>query len=315
MYSEEWKIEELAELQASRFTRAQVAELADNPGALVQRRLRNRAWRRQTSRVLALAGAPKGPVGEIWTAHLHVGSDTVVSHHSAAVLHGFPGVPAAAPTLTLPDGCHRRYAAGRLLQRGDLDAMDLCIVDGRAVTNVARTLADLSPELSRPRLDALIDHAVQERLVTMTQLRAVLDRLLRPGKLGLEPLTDLVADRLPGDAVEQTRLERELTWVVRLAGLTDGVAQFPAPGRPGDPTGFVDRAWPELRWIVEADGRRWHERQRTMRSDRARDRAASSLGWLITRFTYDDLVRAAEASADDLRAIHAQRIIDVGRPG
>jgi very-short-patch-repair endonuclease len=307
MHATDLAIQEIATRQAGRFTRAQVRSLDPHAAGTIARRLRSGRWHRLTRRVLCLAGAPVEGLGPtLWTSHLHVGLDSVVAGRSALALHGWPGLRPGAPTLAVPAGSHRRAEGIDIRQVTDLAPEHVVRIDGLPVTSVARTLVDLAGEVSAPRLDHLLDHAVLTRLVTVAELGELVGQLRRPGKAGLTPMAAALGRRLPGPGIEQGRLERRLTEVVRRAGIGDGVAQFPHPGRV-DSRELADRAWPEAMLLVEADGRTWHDRQTAFTIDRRRDREAAVAGWVTVRFTWQDLWDGIEQSAAQLRAIHEQR--------
>lgn len=312
MYDWEHDLETLAVGQRGRFTRAQVRGFSDSAPAVTQRRIRSRRWRRLTSRVLAFPGVPVDELGDLWTAHLHVGPDSVLSHLSAARIHELPSIPPTPPTLTVPDGSNRRYRSGRLYQRNDLQTLDVVDASGLPVTSVARTLVDLAATFRRIRLEPLVDHVIGERMASIGDLRETVGAVARPGKRGVPAMSAILEDRLPGDAVEASVLERTLTAALRQAGLAAGTAQYEAPGGPGDRSGLVDRAWPHLRWVVEADGRRWHAREAAMAADRARDRAAASVGWQVTRFTHHELTQQIDGAVEDLMRIWRRRHVDLG---
>jgi very-short-patch-repair endonuclease len=71
--------------------------------------------------------------------------------------------------------------------------------------------------------------------------------------------------------------------------------------------GRVDFAYPEIRLIIELDGRAWHSTLEAFESDRMRDNHAQLAGWRVLRITYRmlkdnpqmvrDLVRRALSSA------------------
>lgn len=300
-------IEKTAARQLGRFTRAQVRAV-DPSRAVVHTRLRSGRWRRLSSKVLCLEGAPSGPVADLWTAVLHAGPGSVVSHTSAAALLGLPSVPDRGPRLLVPNGRHLRSELFRAHQTRDLTPREIVTVGGLPVTSMPRTLIDLAPEVSTPRLEGWLDHATSERAMHPMELADLLDDLHGPGKAGLAPLVALVGDRLPGPGVEQGRLERALTAVVRRAGIGAGIAQHPHPGRFVG-RGLVDRAYPQARLILEADGRRWHERRQANVVDLRRDRAAAAEGWLTVRFVHEDLVRAPEPTAEEIRLIYRQRMM------
>jgi very-short-patch-repair endonuclease len=51
----------------------------------------------------------------------------------------------------------------------------------------------------------------------------------------------------------------------------------------------VDRAYPEAKLILEADGRRWHARAKAISNDHQRDFEAARAGWLMIRLLHEDL--------------------------
>lgn len=298
----------LAARQMGRFTRSQVRAIDPGASSLIASRLRSGRWRRLTSRVLCLPGAPRTWLGDIHTARLHVGEDAVVSHRSAARIHRFPGVPASSPCLTVPAGSNRRYAAGRLFQRGDLPPGQIERRDGLLVTSAARTLVDLAPRASTRVLEAWLDHATAERLVHPDEMVEVVGLCSRAGKPSLRNLEELLADYLPGPGTVQGALERALSGVIRRAGLPPGVAQFRHPAARGFEE-FCDRAWLQPRLIVECDGRRWHDRRAASRVDKRRDATAAAEGWQTIRYGYEDLVRNPEGIALELRRIYESRCV------
>jgi very-short-patch-repair endonuclease len=299
-------VESIAARQCGRFTRAQV-RASNGSKAMIESRLRSGRWRRLTSKVLQLPGAPPGLVGDLWTAHLHAGARSVVGFTSAAHLHGFPSVPDRGSRLVVPSGLHLRSTAFTAHQLRDLTPAEVVMLDGLPVTSIPRTLVDLAPEVSRARLEAWLDHLCAERRVDPAAVASLVDGLHGPAARGLSHLVALLGDRLPGPGIEQGRLERALTEVARRGGLGVGIAQHPHPGR-FVAAGLVDRAFPEALLIVEADGRRWHERRLANLTDLRRDRAAAAEGWLTVRFTHDDLVRAPDSAAEELALIHRRRV-------
>ncbi len=100
---------------------------------------------------------------------------TVISHRSAAVMHGLPivGARTPVPEITVPP----RWAGNAVeahLHRATLGPDDVVLVDGVAVTSIARTLIDLGR--SRPTVSsvAALDKALHEGWVSYDDLEAVL---------------------------------------------------------------------------------------------------------------------------------------------
>jgi very-short-patch-repair endonuclease len=65
----------------------------------------------------------------------------------------------------------------------------------------------------------------------------------------------------------------------------------------------VDCHWPDLRQIVELDGREGHGTRSAFREDRARDRALRVAGYSVIRLTWNQLDDEPGAVAADLRAL------------
>jgi hypothetical protein len=114
-------------------------------------------------------------------------------------------------------------------------------------------------------------------------------QIARPGKRGLGKLGAVLDERGPGHVPPQSELEGRLFEVLAHAGLPAPVRQFPLPGR-GVVTGLTDAAYPDVRLILEADGRRWHTRIRDLRRDHLRDAEAARAGWQTLRFLYEEIV-------------------------
>jgi very-short-patch-repair endonuclease len=67
------------------------------------------------------------------------------------------------------------------------------------------------------------------------------------------------------------------------------VRQLPLPGR-GRVRGIADGGYPDARIVLEADGRRWHDRVAAARRDRERDAQAARVGWQTLRWVYEQVM-------------------------
>ena len=94
--------------------------------------------------------------------------------------------------------------------------------------------------------------------------------------------------------------------LIASAGLPLPVKEYPLPGWELG-VGFVDRAWPEVKLILEVDGRSWHSREQSMALDRARDRAAAASGWLVVRVLADEVRDVPDRVLADLVAAYEAR--------
>lgn len=90
-----------------------------------------------------------------------------------------------------------------------------------------------------------------------------------------------------------------MLFVSRLAGL-------PEPIVNGHVTGIeVDFNWPELKLVVEVDGYRFHGGRDRANADRDREHRHLAAGWLVARFTRDQVAADPQRCARRLAAIAA----------
>ncbi|MEU5948285.1 DUF559 domain-containing protein [Micromonospora sp. NPDC047465] len=116
-------------------------------------------------------------------------------------------------------------------------------------------------------------------------LRAYADA--RPGWPGLPLLREVLALAEP---LAESPMETRLRLLLLDAGLPPATAQHDVRDAAGRFVGRVDLAWPGLRVAVEYDGD--HHRERThFRQDVARLNALRAVGWVVLRFTADDVLR------------------------
>jgi hypothetical protein len=102
---------------------------------------------------------------------------SVISHRSAALIHGLPILQRAPfrPTLTVAPGGASRLA-GAQLHRATLPAQDIVGHDQVLHTSVARTVVDLARESSTQAGVVALDYALHHQLTSAAQLEAVLRR-------------------------------------------------------------------------------------------------------------------------------------------
>lgn len=245
----------------------------------------------------------------LWIAQLHAGPSSVISHESAARLHSFPQAPAGVVALSVA----RRHSLPNVTWHrvDDLAPEDVVDVHGLRVTSPPRTAFDVAGVFGAVRLQRLLEHGVNEGKFTLAEVGVVLGRLRRQGKRGVVML-ETCLDALDGRPMSRSELERLLDIVIEMAGLPTPEHEFPLPSIDGT-VGFVDRCWPLLRWIVEADGRRWHARRQQMAADMHRSNSAAALGYLTTRLMWEHVVHDPRGTATLLRSIYEERLQLVDR--
>ena len=222
----------------------------------------------------------------------------VLSHRSAALAWGWAvRAEPALPEVTVAKG--RRIAPARrsevVLHRTDLHPDD--VVDGR--TSRERTLVDCLRTLPFPDALAVADSALRSGM-SVSHLAAVARDVRGPGG----PRVRRVAACADGRAANP--FESSLRAVCLTVDGLDVTPQVDVHegrawlGRPD----LVDE---RLRIVLEADSFEWHGDRAALRRDARRYNALVAAGWLVLRFTWEDVVLGPAQVAAVLRDVVARR--------
>jgi very-short-patch-repair endonuclease len=294
----------LAAAQLGVFARFQLLDKGVD-ASLVKRRVRSGAWVRLAPGVYGLPGFPDSWARRLWVTYLAAGSDSVVSHESAAADHAVPGFPRDLLTVTVPHPQHQRVAGATVHQSRVMHRHHWVNLYGRRTTTLARTLVDLAAGTSYARLDAAYEYALTTDHLTHARMVSCFVELFHPARRGMTKLGTILDERGPGHVPAASELERMLFAACDLVGLTP-VRQSPLPGDQVI-SGCVDAAFIDAKLILEADGRRWHTRAADFRRDRERDKAAARAGWQTMRFCHEELVEDLRGQAATMREVYDQR--------
>ena len=305
-------VAEIASRQAGAFSLDQVRSAGGDDG-LARRRVAAGQWTRPAEQVLVLRGAPSSFEQKLWVAVLDQGSLSVVSHESAARLHGLVTFTRSEVlSLTVQHGGRRTPLARCHQTRRPLEGVALATLPGLLVSSVAACIVELSTVCSISRVRVVLDESLANRDVRLT---SVVDRWLDARSRGLRvrALGPLLAERGSGRDIPTSELNRLLRGILdRLDGPPATYeAAFPGQELPGC---LVDGLLMPERIIVEGDGRRWHTRVKDFARDRERDRAAARAGCITVRYTYDEMAGRPDMVLQELTALRAQRRRDLALP-
>lgn len=232
-----------------------------------------------------------GPVLEPWAmelaAVLACRRDALVSHRSAARLWGLTSPNAGEfVDITVMGGQRGRCAGIRLHRAASrLPKADQAIRHGIPVTSAARTLLDLAGEVCDAELRRAFDTALQERIVTMPAVKAVLAR--NRGRRGAARLGALLPEN-GREHVTRSHMERHFLRLLKRYGL-------PLPATNVSVCGFVvDCYWEEAGLVVELDGYRVHSTRLAFEADRRRNAALLAAGLRLLRLSWRQLEKATE---------------------
>jgi len=226
---------------------------------------------------------------------------SIISHHSAAAIHGMPRVPRNIVSVAVPSKTTHVFPGVDIHRYDDLDDDHVATVRGLPLTSPDRTVVDLSPLVSPRHLAVIVDEAVAENLCTIEALDSVLKSIARKGKPGVASLRAVIEER-SGDQPTGTVLERHGTKLLVDSGIEGFVQEYPIPWATNR---RFDVAFPSERVAIEWDSRRWHMQVEAMRQDRERDRMAVQCGWRILRFTWADVHDAPDTVITTVRGVLA----------
>jgi hypothetical protein len=278
--------------QAGIVTREQAARCGVTDSGLSSR-IRSGRWQRVYPGVLATFPGDLPRHARLWAAVLYAGNDAVLSHRTAAELHGLVGRSQGPVHISVPHTRRVTSRAGLVVHR---------VVDPHRLRHSARvpprtcveeTVLDLA-SASRT-LDESVGWllaAVGRRFTTPDRIAAAMrDR----GRMRWRrDLAAALADAAAGcHSVLEYRYRR---FVERAHGLPAGVRQQRREGW------YDDVCYPEFGVRVELDGRLGHDGDDRVRDHRRDDAAVVGSGPVL-RYGYADVVSRPCTVADRVAAV------------
>jgi hypothetical protein len=241
-------------------------------------------------------GSPARQRATLLATARRLAPDAVISHLSAATLHGLPlWLPLGQqPTDRLQVSRDRRTGARRSpyvdLHSAALPQEEVVCMDGLLVTSVARTIADLARSLPFEQALVPADAALHRHRTTRAELDRAIERgAHRPGNTAARRLVAFA------DAGAESPGESRSRLAIQRAGL-------PAPRlqhelRLDQRTWRVDFWWDRAGLVGEFDGRVKYGRALAPDADpgeavfaeKRREDALRAAGFSVVRWTWSDL--------------------------
>lgn len=220
----------------------------------------------------------------------------VISHTSAAVLHGIPLWAARLGQVQVtrcPPASSDRSARLRV-HVARLEDDEICQLDGLSVTTVTRTLLDLGRSKSFESAIVAADFALQEGLTTVPAMATAAREMSGiPGSLDAKRMVAF-AD----GASESVGESRSRVAIARL-GLRPPTLQMPIMNESDGLIGVCDFGWRDDHVVGEFDGKVKYGRLLkpgqspgdVVFAEKRREDAIRDLGWEVVRWVWDDLAR------------------------
>jgi very-short-patch-repair endonuclease/predicted transcriptional regulator of viral defense system len=271
----------------------------------LRRRIDTGEWIRLQRGVYRL-GAQKPTLDEQeMAALLAAGNGAVLSHESAARRLGLDVQPCKSVQITIPASRDIPKLSGvRVWHSRDLIERDTIKRGPFRLTHLARTMLDLASVLDDTWLRAALDSVLRQRKSNLAWISQLLERRGN-GRRGATRLRALVAEYQHDGEVPDSVLESLAIELAR-ATLHEPRLHFNVLDGPLL-IAEVDLAWPEVQLCVELDGWARHGTRAAFAEDRARDRGLQRLGWMVLRYTWQDVAGDRDSVIEELVAAYQSR--------
>jgi very-short-patch-repair endonuclease len=235
--------------------------------------------------------------GLIAAAAARACTGAVVSHRSAALVHGLPLLqPPPRPELTVPPRS-TGDVAGALLHRATLRRDDLAEVAGVPLTAIARTLVDIGRSTSTSAAVVTMDAALNRGLTDIAAIEKVLCACWNwPGIRRAVRAVDRA------DGRSESPLESISRLVIGWLGLPAPQLQTPLHDDRGLFIGRADFYWPESGVVGEADGQTKYDTRAVLLEEKRRQESLESLGLIVVRWDWTDVTRRANLLRERIRS-------------
>ena len=236
----------------------------------------------------------------------------VVSHQSAAVLHGLPlwDAPLDRVHVTREPNAWNHVSRVLRVHVAQLRDDEVTSVDGVAVTTPVRTALDLARSLPHEAAVVTLDAALNRELLDLSILRArLMDIVGTPGSRSAARAVAFADGRSESVGESRSRV------ILHRWGLTPSGLQFEVCRRGGSSIGRTDFVWEERRLVGEFDGRIKYGRllrpgqtpgdavfEEKRREDEIRDE-----GWGVIRWVWGELAVPHRLAARVRRALERPR--------
>lgn len=215
----------------------------------------------------------------------------VLSHESAALVHGLP-LPSSDPGrvhLTVPLPASGRRTPHLHLHAAPLDADDVMVVDGLAVTSLHRTVLDLTCTMSYAWAVVVADHALARGVPRAVLLDAAAGAGRRAGIRQSRRVLAFADGRAQSPAESASRVS------IARAGLPAPILQHTVVG-PHGVIAITDFGWPGHGLVGEVDGKTKYTRLLrdgetagdAVLADKRREEAIRQAGWWISRWGWSE---------------------------
>jgi very-short-patch-repair endonuclease len=237
------------------------------------------------------------PHARLLAATLACGEGSVVSHGTAAWIHGMNDWWPEAIDVIAPVEAGRKIAGVRRRFVPVPVGNEVWRRNGVPLTSPARTIVDYAGISNATGLSELIEQASVLGMLDVAAIDRVLDGPRRRGTKQLRRALEPWRRYRPGVKI-RSRMEAKLLPLLTEAALP--IPETNAKVRAGGKTYEVDFLWRRQKLVVETDGGRFHDNPAAGSRDSERNHALSAAGYRIPRLGWEDLRDRPEAAMTDI---------------
>jgi hypothetical protein len=235
--------------------------------------------------------------GKCFAAVFACGPGAVLSHYSAAWLHGLARWSPQPFHVTGPVARRPRMPV-RIHRARRLEVADRVSVEGVPATAVARTLLDMAAAVRFEQLERLVERSEELGLFDLRQVEDLLARTV--GHHGHRRLRSAIALYKPS-SFTRSGLEKRFLSLAMGRGLPQPRTNFVEHGFE------LDVYWPEYRFAVELDVFETHGTRAAFERDRKRQEDLLLLGIAMTRVTGPRLEREPKEVIERVARLLSER--------
>ncbi len=260
----------------------------------LEKRVTRRSLTRIQPTVYAFPGAAPTWQRDTTALVLAVPGLAAASHKTAAFIWGMSSIePDPAEIVTVRHRrIHRKHP--QVHESKDLRLGDVVLREGIPTTTAVRTVVDVGASASQRYVEHCLDTGLRLGLFTLTEVGSFIKRVARSGRNGIGKIRPLVEQRTKWNTASESALEDRFRRLVATSGLPPPTAQHCVD----DGSAIVcraDFAYPDRRILIELDGERYHMDREAFQNDRMKQNRVHALGWVVYRFTWEQVMNTPDA--------------------
>jgi hypothetical protein len=271
----------------------------------VRRRINEGTWHR-VGGAIVLAPGHSGAAGWndaslSWILRLTFGPQTRISG-ALALRRARWHLPHETHVVVVKDKPNFGLPGVNVLRRPDIDADETAV--GLRFVTAREALADCLTVLPPAAAANVLDTALQKRYIRPDTLAEDLTARVGRGRLNATGLRQLITRATSGSRSEA---EQRMSRLLRRSGTGPWIPNHPLLDATGRVTAEIDFAHVGLRIAIEVDGRAFHSDRGSFERDRWRQNALTLGGWLVLRFTWEQITQRPHEVIAVIQAAVAQR--------